>query len=756
MALAAIPASAQNAQNPVTIAQSILQGGIIEEIRINGSQRIEPATVQSYMQINPGEKFDADKINEALKNLFATGLFSDVTLTRDGNTLIVTVVENPIINRIAFEGNRKIEDDVLSTEIELRPRVVFTQTKAQNDVERLLSLYRRQGRFGATVEPKVIQLPQNRVDLVFEINEGPTTGIKSINFVGNREFSDSTLRGEITTTETAFWRIFGSTDSYDPDRLTFDRELLRRFYLSEGYADFRVLSAAAELAPDREGFIITFTVDEGERYKFGTVDLVTTLRDLDPETLRGLVLTDEGDWYDASAVEETVTDLTEALTERGFAFVDIRPRTEKLREELIINLVYEIDEGPKIFVERIDIEGNIRTVDEVIRREFRFVEGDAFNSAKLRRTRQRIRNLGFFQNVEITNEPGSEQDKTVVKVVVEEQSTGSLTFGAGFSTTAGALGNIGIRERNLLGRGQDLLLNFQLSGSSSEIELSFTEPYLFDRDLSGGFDVFRTTNDQDESSFSEKRLGGSLRAGYDLGEHTRQLWRYTLEHEDIFDVDDDASAAIRNDEGERLKSIISHDLSYDTRDSRFDAREGYIISMLNEFAGLGGDVRYLRNSGGGAYYQPLFGDVTASIRGEVGHIFGINQETLVSDRFFLGQDQIRGFEFAGVGPRDAVTDDALGGKNFYVGGVEMSFPIGLPDEFQIRGRLFTDVGAAWDVDSVPDGTIVEDSSSPRVSIGAGLSWVSPFGPIIVDLGFPIVKEDFDKEELFSFSFGTRF
>ena len=386
--------------------------------------------------------------------------------------------------------------------------------------------------------------------------------------------------------------FFSSADSYDPDRLTFDRELLRRFYLSEGYADFRVISAVAELTPDREGFIITFTLEEGDRYKFGVIDLNTTLKNLDPELLRADLLTEEGEWYDASAVEESVANLTERLNNLGYAFVDIRPQTNRDRENLTIGLVYEINEGPKVYVERINIQGNVRTIDKVIRREFRFVEGDAFNSAKIKRTRSRINDLGFFSSVEITNEPGTEPDKTIVTVDVQEQSTGSLTFGAGFSTNSGPLGNVGIRERNLLGRGQDLRLNFTLGGQLSELELSFTEPYFLDRNLSAGVDAFWTTNEQDESSFDERRLGGSLRAGYDLTENIRQVWRYTLEQVDIDNVDDDASLVVQLDQGKRVESVISHELTYDARDSKFDPRGGYVVTFLNEFAGLGGDVRY--------------------------------------------------------------------------------------------------------------------------------------------------------------------
>lgn len=744
---------------PVTtevFAQSILSGGNIEDIRVEGTQRIEPETVRSYLKLAPGDTFDPIRLDDALKSIFATGLFADVTLRRQGNFLIVTVVENPIINRIAFEGNRRIDDETLEAETELRPRIVFTRTRVQNDVQRIVELYRRSGRFGATVEPKVIQLDQNRVDLAFEIDEGPKTEIYSVNFIGNKVFSDGSLRGEVTTTESAFWRILSTTDTYDPDRLAFDRELLRRFYLSEGYADFRVVSAVAELAPDRQGFVITFTVDEGQRYRFGTIDITTTLKNLDPEVLRDDLKTEEGEWYDATAIEDSIELLTERLSNLGFAFVDVRPRTERDRENLTVSLVYDIQEGPKVFVERIEIQGNVRTLDKVVRREFRLVEGDAFNSAKLRRSRQRIQNLGFFKTVEVNNEQGSTPDKTVVTVEVEEQSTGDLSFGAGFSSTGGVLGNVGLRERNLLGRGQDLRLNFSLSTETSTLNLSFTEPYFLDRNLSVGVDAFRTTVEQDESSFDEERLGGSLRAGYDLAENTRQVWRYTAQREDIRDVDNDASEIIQDDEGKRFLSSISQQITYDTRDSRFDPRTGEVVSVSTEFTGLGGDVTFIKGTLGGGYYLPIAENITGAIKGELGQVTGIGSDTRVGDRFFISPDALRGFEFAGVGPRDADTDDALGGKRFYTGTVEFSFPLGLPEEFQIRGRVFTDMGAAWDIDGKTSGVEVDDSSAPRVASGVGFSWVSPLGPVLVDLGFPLIKEDFDKKEVLKFSFGTRF
>mgnify|MGYP003667571837 CR=1 FL=1 len=738
------------------VAQSISDGGIIEEIQVEGSQRVDPETVRTYMGVNPGDNFDPVALDGSLKSIFATGLFADVTLRRDGDALIVTITENPVINRIAFEGNKRISDDDLAAEISLRARVVFTRTRVQQDVQRILDLYRRRGRFGATVDPKVIKLPQNRVDLAFEINEGPTTGIESINFIGNRVFSDGSLREEIATRETAWYRFLSSDDSYDPDRLAFDRELLRRFYLSEGYADFRVVSAVAELNQDRSAFIITFSVEEGPRYKFGKVDLLATLKDLDPEVLRADLETVEGDWYDATAVDQSIEAMTQEVGNLGYAFVDIRPRTKRNRENFTIDLTYNIQEGPKVFVERIDIQGNVRTLDRVVRREFRLVEGDAFNSSRMRRSRQRIENLGFFRSVSVENKQGTAPDKTVITVDVEEQSTGDITFGAGLSTEVGILGNIQFRERNLLGRGQDLRLGLVLSGTSSEVDLSFTEPYFLNRNVSAGFDLFRTTSDnKDESSFKQKRLGGGLRAGYNLTERTRQLFRYTLEQRQIFDVDSDASLAIQEETGKTIRSSISHDIIWDRRDSKFKTKTGFKLSLTNQFTGFGGDVRYIRNSAKGEYYQPILDGMTLKLGGEVGQMFGLGQNTRVSDRFFLGASSFRGFEIGGLGPRDINSGDALGGKQYYKTTAELHFPLGLPEEYDIQGRIFTDIGALWGYDGQSaDG--VFDSSTVRMSVGPGFSWNSPFGLINLDFGIPLIKEDFDKTSFVTFSFGTQF
>lgn len=731
-------------------------GAVIDEIRVVGTQRIDPVTVNSYMQLKPGDRYSAAKVDGSLKTLFGTGLFADVTLRREGNSLVVQVVENPIINRIAFEGNRKIDDETLGTEVSLRPRVVYTRTKVQSDVRRLLDVYRRSGRFAATVEPKVIQLPENRVDLVFEIEEGGSTGIRAINFIGNVEFSDGSLRDIIQTTESNFYNFLASNDTYDPDRLSFDRELLRRFYLSEGHADFRVVSAIAELTEDREDFIVTFTLDEGPLYTFGELGVSVQLRGIEEADLVEQIDSEPGDIYNANEVENTVQSITDALGERGFAFVDVRPRVSRDRDELKIDIIYEVREGPRVFVERIDIGGNVRTLDEVIRREFTLAEGDAFNTAKLRRTRQRLQDLGFFGRVDVNNNPGSAPDRTVISVDVQEQSTGELSIGAGFSSTAGVLSDLTIRERNLLGRGQDLRLSTTLATRQQQIDLSFTEPYFLDRELAAGFDAFyRTTDFGERSSFEEDEAGFGFRAGYQLTPDLRHTARYTFTRDRIDDVAAGASPAIRAQSGSFSTSSIGNEFFYDKRNSRFAPTDGYFASYNVDVAGFGGTERFLRNEVNAGVFESLFGtSFVGSLDGSTGVITELDDDIRISERFFLGGNKLRGFKVGGLGPRDVSTGDSLGGTQFYRASAEVQFPLGLPEEFDIKGSVFSDVGSVWgNNDPFPN---IEDSASMRASLGIGLGWVSPAGPIRINLTRALLKEDYDQTEFFSFSFGTRF
>ncbi len=736
----------------VQLAQST---AIINSIEVEGANRVDPETIETYLQFKAGDVFDPAKIDKSLKTMFATGLFADISFTRKGQVLVITVVENPIINQIAFEGNSDVKDDRIEPEVTLRPRIIYTRTKVQNDVQRILTLYRRLGRFAVSVEPKIIQLPQNRVDLIFEIHEGDPTDISNIRFVGNREFDDDDLRGIVQTKESRWYRFLSSDDVYDPDRLTLDRELLRRFYLQEGYADFRVMSAIAELTPDRKNFFITFTVDEGQRYTFGELSVNARLRNLDGDVLQAQIEPQEGDWYSSDVLDDTITMLTDEVGSLGYAFVDVRPKINRDRSEKTIDIVFEINEGPRVFIERIEISGNVRTVDKVIRREMGLVEGDAYSTVKLRNSRKNIRNLDFFEKVNVQRIAGSDTDKTSIKVDVEEKSTGSLSLGIGYSTDTGVLGDVGIRERNFMGQGQDLSLNFRLSAQSSLLNLSFTEPYFLDRNVSAGFDIFRDIEDnQNASSFDSEEIGGALRMGYSLTEHLTQSWKYLYTVRNVTSINSDASIFILAQAGKETTSQITHVLAYDRRDSSVNPTKGYYTSLTNELAGFGGTSNFMTNVIRGSYYYPLTDKFILSVKGKTGIVTGLGEDVGLLDRFFIGGNDLRGFVSAGVGPRDTTTSDALGGEWMYTGSVEMRVPLGLPEELGVAGRVFSDFGSSG---KLADKTsVVKDTGSMRVSIGTGVTWGSPFGPIGFDVSLPLAKESFDTTETLRVNFGTRF
>lgn len=729
------------------------RGPIITQVQITGSGRVEPDTIRSYISVREGQPFDPAEADKSLKALFQTGLFADVTFQRDGSTLVVKVVENPIINRVQFEGNRRVEDDTLRQEIASKPRTVFTRAKVQSDVRRMLEVYRRGGRFNAAIEPKIIRLDQNRVDLVFEIFEGSITAISRISFVGNENFSDGRLREQIRSVETAWFRFLTSDDRYDPDRINFDKEMLRKFYLSEGYADFRVVSSVAELTPKKDHFFVTFTIQEGERYKFGKLEVNSRFEGIDINTLKAMVVAREGDWYNADEVEATVNAITEAVGTLGYAFVDVRPNIKRNKDTKTVDITFDVQEGPRVYVERINIAGNVRTLDRVIRREFRLAEGDAFNAAKLRRSQQRLRALGYFEKIDVTNQQGSAQDKTIIDVNVVEQSTGEISFGAGYSTSAGVLGDITVRERNLLGKGQDLRLGLSLGTRQTQIDLSFTEPYFLERNVAAGFDVFRIGRDlQATSSFDQRTIGAAVRVGYALSEHTRQTFKYSFKYDEIFNVGTNASPFIRRQAGKTYTSEVGTVITWDRRDDRQLSTKGWVVRWSTELGGLGGTEHFLRNRADAAIYFPLIQDFVLSFQGSAGAVFGIRDDVKIAQRFFIGGDTLRGFQTAGIGPRDG--NDSLGGKYFYTTTGEISFPLGLPKELNIVGKGFIEAGSLWGTDDV--GPTIRDSSALRVTAGVGIQWVSPFGPLRLDYSFPIKFQPFDNRQRFNFSFGTRF
>ena len=738
------------------LSLDLLAQETITEIVVSGNQRIEPATVASYMTIRVGDTYDLDEVDDSVKSLFDTGFFADVSIRRDGSRLIVDVVENPIINRIAFEGNLRLDSQLLQTEIQLRPRTVFTLTRVKADVARITEVYRRVGRFNAVVEPKVIQQEQNRVDVVFEISEGNETIIREIVFIGNEAFSDSKLREEIMTTESAWYRFLTVDDTYDPDRLAFDEELLRRFYLSEGYADFRVVSATAELAPNREEFFITFTLEEGPRYEIGEVAVISEMSTADPVVAEDVVDVETGDWYDAGAIEDDLVEMTLEFGLLGQPFVDIRPRIERDEDNAIIDITYVIAQGPELYIERIDIVGNVRTADEVIRREFEFVEGDAYNPALVQRTERNIRALDFFASVTIASLQGSGPDMTIIEVAVEEKATGELSFGVGFSSVEDALVGISVGERNLLGTAQHLSLDLTASGKSQTIDLSYTEPYFLDRELSAGFDIFRVRRDlKSQSSFFREDTGGTLRFAYPLTEHLEQEVSYTYRSTLVERVLSTASASVQAQRGRSTTSLIGQSLYYDVRNDVLRPTSGYTIYQATDLAGLGGDREYLRNTGGFSYFYPVDTDWTLNLRADAGAIVGLGgQDIRLTDRFVLGGSSVRGFKQAGIGPRDRPTSDALGGNIYWTATGEMEFPIGLPRELGVLGRTFTDWGSLFEIDE--SSPRLADDASPRASAGIGLSYYSPLGPMQFDWARAFLKEDYDKTELFRFSVGLAF
>ena len=737
---------------PVAQAQPV---GTVQDIVVQGNERVEDLTVESYLALRRGDVFDDAAIDQSLRNLFATGLFDDVAVSRVGDNLVVTVVENPIINRIAFEGNRRLANEVLEAEVQLRPRVVFTRARVQAAVSRILELYRRNGRYAASVEPKIIELDQNRVDLVFEIEEGPLTRVSGITFIGNESFSDNTLRGVIETRESVWFRFWGTADTYDPDRLAFDQELLRRFYLARGFVEFTVISALAELTPEGDRFFITFTLDEGPQYTLGTVDVASTIRDLEIGAFQDLVTVRSGQIYNAERIEEIVQAMTDRAGQLGYAFADVEPVVDINQDDLTVDLTFRIDEGPRVYVERIEIIGNVRTLDEVIRREFRLAEGDAYNLALLRRSEQRVRNLGYFERVNVRTARGSAPDRVVIVAEVAETSTGELSFGAGFSTADGPLGDIRLSERNLLGRGQSVTANFTISGRRQDIVLSFTEPWFLGREIAAGSDLFRTKTDfQSESNFDEVNTGGTLRASYPLTERLRHGVRYTLRQDEIESVSNDASVFIQREEGSRITSLVGQTLTYDVRDVRFLPSEGYILRFDQDLAGLGGDNAFLRHELRGDFYYAFFPNIVLNLGGGGGYIFGLGEDVTLANRFFVGGQSLRGFRVAGIGPRDTDTDDALGGNLYYTGTAELRFPIGLPEDLRIFGRAFVDAGTLTEIDV--SGPTLEDTGNLRVGAGVGLSWLSPLGPLSIDFAQAIRKDNRDETESFRISFGTRF
>ena len=757
---------------------------VIRSVQVQGNQRVEANTVASYLLFARGDPYSEERIDMSVKTLYATGLFADVQIqpSPEGNILI-QVVENPIINRVILEGNKSLKSDKITDEIEAEPRAIFTRSNVQEDVQRIIELYRQSGRFAANVVPKVVQQPQNRIDLIFEITEGPVTGVKRINFIGNNEYSDRKLRGEIATEESIWYKFFASNDNYDPGRLEFDREQLRTYYTDRGFADFRVVSAVAELTPDQEDFYITFTLDEGEEYRWGEISVDTELETLNKALLRRLVPIKSGEIYRASDVESAIDTLTFAAGTSGFAFVDIQPEIKRNRDDKTVDLVFNMVEGPRVYIERIDIVGNTTTLDYVIRREMELVEGDAFNRILLDRSRNRVRALRFFEEVEITESQGSSADRAIVEVNVTEQPTGELSFSAGFSSADQFLVDLSITQRNLRGRGQLMRFVIRASSNRREIDLRFTEPRFLGRNLAAGIELFDVTIDfLDEAGFRQSRTGGQISLGFPLTEHTSLTARYSLRTESVQVPGLNCASILANpiassqnnlclQEGNRLSSIGGFTFGWDRRNDPITPTRGFDVRMSQDFAGIGGEVKYLRTDIRANFYRGLFRNVIASGKLFGGYIQGWGGDPVqVNDRFFKGSFDFRGYENAGIGPRVIQTDtvtgqvrrgQSLGGNAYGLAATEVSFPLFIP---ALQGSIFAEAGTVGLLDDrfkfeTVDGNIrteTVDDLSIRAMLGASVYWESPFGPIRFDFTKPLRQFDYDERASFQFTTRTRF
>ncbi len=772
---AAPAAAAPTPAAPAPVVQAAAaqaETGVVNRIIVQGNQRIDQTTVLSYLPIQPGDTLDPALLDVAIRTLTRTQLFADVQIGLQPNgDLVVRIVENPIINQVVFEGNKALSKDKLTKEVTISPRGIYTRAKVQEDVGKIIELYRLSGRISATVTPKLVQLEQNRVDVVFEIDEGPETGVQAITFLGNHAYSDNDLREVMVTKQSAWWRLFSSNDNYDPNRLDYDREQLRKFYTNRGYYDFRIISAVAELAPNNAAFGMTLTVDEGKKYNFGEINVVTQNARLNADFLKLLLPIRSGDLYESDKIERAVDTLTFAAGSAGYAFVDIRPNYKANPETGLIDVTFNVREGQRVYIDRINIVGNTATIDPVIRRELMVTEGDAFNRSLIERSRNNLRALGFFKDVKIEETRGSAPDRTVVNVTVQEQPTGELSVGAGFSSVDSFVLNLGVTQRNFRGRGQNVVARAEWGSYRQQIDFRFTEPKFLGRDLGAGFDLFHSRYDfQSESSFDYRSTGAGLRLSFPINGYTRLSTRYFLKDDEIIvptgycSVAGSGSRALCEQVGASLNSSAGYTLLVDRRNDPVRATRGWTMSLRQDLAGLGGDVNYVKTEIDAAVYYGITPSWIVSLQGSTGYVSGWSGDAVrINDRFFKGGNSFRGFETAGMGPRDLTTNDALGGNFYVVGSVELTVPTFLPDQYGIRTSLFADVGTLGVLDNrytitstgVKDKNIVDDMSL-RASAGVSIHWKSPMGPIRFDLSKVLSKEDYDKTESFRFSTSTQF
>ncbi|MCK1587469.1 outer membrane protein assembly factor BamA [Bradyrhizobium sp. 169] len=812
----------------------------VQSISVEGNRRVEVETIRSYFKPGPGGRLDQGAIDDGLKALIETGLFQDVRINRGaGGQIVVSVVENPVIGRIAFEGNKKIKDEQLTGEVQSKARGTFSRAMVQSDTLRIAEIYRRSGRYDVRVTPEIIEQPNNRVDLVFTVEEGAKTGVKSIEFVGNNAYSSYRLRDVIKTHESNLLSFLASSDIYDPDRVEADRDLIRRFYLKNGFADVQVVAALTEYDPEKKGFNVTFKIEEGSQYRVGSIDFRSSIPNFDPTSMRNYSRVNVGSFYNVESVEKSVEEMQIEASRRGYAFAVVRPGGDRNFEAHTVSVVFNIDEGPRTYIERINLRGNTRTRDYVIRREFDVSEGDAYNRALVDRAERRLKNLDYFKSVKITTEPGSSSDRVILLVDMEEKSTGDFSVSGGYSTTDGALAEVSVSERNLLGRGLFAKAAVTYGQYARGYSLSFVEPYLLDYRVALGLDLYqREQRSNSYISYGTKTLGFSPRLGFSLREDLSLQVRYSIYRQEItlpsylancnnnqfladgvtpnpafnpspaFSAasgiplapstnglgcysDGEASLPVRKElaNGKTLTSALGYTLTYNTLDNNKNPTDGLLVDFRQDFAGVGGDVSYLKTVVDAKYYTPLVSDIVGLVRLQGGMLNKMGSDLRMLDHFQMGPNLVRGFAPNGIGPRDLNpfgTQDALGGTKYWGASLELQMPFWfLPKEVGLKGAVYADAGGLFDyqgpttwsvtneltttknssctpstVNPASAGTctglVYDNGNAVRSSVGVGLIWASPFGPLRFDYAVPLTKGKNDRTQEFRFGGGTSF
>ncbi len=802
-------------------------------IAVEGTRRVAVETIRSDFRPGPSGRLDQGVIDDGLKALIETGLFQDVKINQAGGRLVVSVVENPVIGRVAFEGNKKVKDDQLNAEVQSKARGTLSRPMVQSDAQRISEIYRRSGRYDVSVVPEIIEQPNNRVDLIFTINEGAKTGVKSIQFIGNNYYSSYRLKDVIKTRESNFLSFLGSGDIYDPDRVEADRDLIRRYYLKNGFADVQVVAALTEYDPGQKGFLVTFKIEEGQQYRVANVDFSSTIPNFDPRSLSSFSRVGVGSLYNAEALEKSVEEMQIEMSRRGYAFAVVRPRGDRNFEAHTVSIGYSIEEGPRVYIERINVRGNTRTRDYVIRREFDLSEGDAYNRALVDRAERRLKNLDFFKTVKITTEPGSSSDRVILVVDLEEKSTGDFSISGGYSTTDGALGEVSVSERNFLGRGLFAKASVQYGQYARGYSLSFVEPYLLDYRVALGLDFFyREQLSNQYISYNTKTMGFSPRLGFQLREDLALQLRYSIFQQEISlpaqlancnntipnsglntpgyinsqagtltavdpgnaatwgcYADGESALPVRRElaNGKALTSMLGYTLNYNTLDNNKNPTDGLFVEFKQDYAGVGGDVSYLKTTVDAKYYTPLVADIVGLLRVQGGILNNVGKDIRMLDHFQMGPNLVRGFAQNGIGPRDisyvalGAYGDALGGTKYWGASAELQMPFWfLPKEVGIKGAIYADAGGLSDYQGptswaatgevnqagcVPAsktsvgncmGMSYDNSNPVRSSVGVGLIWQSPFGPLRFDYAVPLTKGDYDRVQQFRFGGGTSF